>query len=178
LEASLKADASESTVISLEDMYEEYFSKIYNLIYFRILSKEQTEDLVSEVFLKVVRNYDKFDADKASLKTWIFTITNNTLIDYYRRKKEHASLDCDSVSYLPQIDSDELELIRSEDRKILHKVLLTLDERTRAVISLRYFADMSIREISAHLHMNESSVSTLHVRGLKKLRSILNEDFF
>ena len=48
-------------------MYEDYFSKIYNYIFYRLLHREQTEELVSDIFLKVVVHLDSFQPGKASL---------------------------------------------------------------------------------------------------------------
>ena len=69
-----------------ERMYEDYF-KVYNFIFYRLLHKQDTEDLVSEVFLKVARNIFSFNAQKASFNTWIFTIARNTLTDYFAGAK-------------------------------------------------------------------------------------------
>ena len=65
-----------------EAMYREYFPKIYNYIFYRILSKEDTEDIVSEIFTKTARSADAFDSQKASFNTWIYRIAKNVLIDF------------------------------------------------------------------------------------------------
>ena len=164
----------------LGDLYEEYFGKVYNHIYFSVLSKEISEDLTSCVFLKVVQKLDSFDEEKASFNTWLYTIADNTLIDYYRQRKSEVSLDTviDKPGEPSRHFDDQSDLMKSEDRRALHKALEILDERTREIISLKYNADMSIRDIANLLGIKESTASTLHTRGLAKLRKVLSKDFF
>ncbi len=85
----------------LIEIYEEFFPKIYNYIYYQINNNAVCDDLVSSVFMKVVENIDKFDEQKASFSTWIYTIARNTVIDYYRKAKIESDIDdyVDSVKY-------------------------------------------------------------------------------
>jgi RNA polymerase sigma-70 factor (ECF subfamily) len=76
-----------------EQIYEEYFRRIYNFVFCRLLHKEQTEDVVSQIFLKVLEKTQSYDERKGTFNTWIFTIARNTLNDFYRRKKAAVSLD-------------------------------------------------------------------------------------
>ena len=69
---------------SFEIVYEKYFSDIYNFIYGQILHRERAEDLVSDVFVKAMTNYERFDPSRASVRTWLTNIARNTLIDDYR----------------------------------------------------------------------------------------------
>ena len=50
------------------------------------------EDLVSDVFLKAYEKYPTFDADRASVSTWLYTITRNTVIDYFRTHRPGVEL--------------------------------------------------------------------------------------
>ncbi len=123
-------------------MYEEWFPKVYNYIFYRLLSKELTEDIVSDVFLKVVSHLSRFDPAKASFGTWIFTIARNTLTDFYRKSKPALSLDDDG--FPPDtlaVDWDEqCRLIENEERRTLYKALKNLNEKQRSVLALKYFS--------------------------------------
>ncbi|MFA9465803.1 MAG: RNA polymerase sigma factor [Velocimicrobium sp.] len=155
-------------------MYEEYYPKIYNYVFYRILNKERTEDIVSDVFLKVTENLLKFDPKKANFNTWIFTITKNTMIDYYRLRRVHLSIDDEENSIDPSIDFEEqCSLIKNEQLKELYCALAKIDDRTRYIIALKHFEGLNNREIARQIGMNESTVSTIYVRGLKKLRELM-----
>lgn len=163
-----------SRLDDIEIMYEEYFPKIYNYVFYRILNKERTEDIVSDVFLKVATNLLKFDPKKANFNTWIFTITKNSMTDYYRQRRVHISIDDGTNSIDPSVDFEEqCSLIEEEQLKELYHALTQIDSKTRLIIALKHFEGLTNRQISRQIGMNESTVSTIYVRGLKKLRELM-----
>jgi len=162
------------TPSGFEKMYEDYFSKIYNYVFYRVLHKEQTEDIVSDIFAKVLENLHRYDSQKGSFSTWIFAIARNSLTDYYRRRRVCVSMDVPDTYIEPSIDFEEqCDVIVDEELREMYKALAALDERTRMVISLKYFGEFNNREISRQTGINESTVSTLCCRGLAKLEKIL-----
>lgn len=155
-----------------EKLYNEYFPKIYNYIFYRLMSREDTEELVSEVFIKVATNLERFDSEKAQFKTWIYRIAQNTLIDFYRTRKPEASLDDENVDWEPSVDFEaQLESITSPKRRAIYQALTKLKERERMIIYYRFFEGYTNREIAKLLRMNESTVGTVLNRALKKLKT-------
>ncbi|MBQ8171526.1 MAG: sigma-70 family RNA polymerase sigma factor [Oscillospiraceae bacterium] len=154
-----------------EDMYHEYFPKIYNYIFYRILSREDTEDIVSDIFLKVAKNARSFDPDRANFATWIYNIAKNTLTDHYRQKKVMCvSYEDADVASIADVEA-QLKQINSDRRKVIFKELSLLKEKERLVIYYKYFEGYSNRQIADLLDMNESTVGTVLSRSLKKLRT-------
>ena len=155
-------------------MYEDYFSKIYQHVFYRVLHKQDCEDLVSEIFLKVARNIFRFNPQEASFNTWIYTIARNTLIDYFRKRRNVVSLEhCDELIW---VDFDEqYASIVGEDRRMLYQALRQLDHRSRQILSLKYFAGLNNREISRLINLNESTVSTIFLRSKRKMRELIDE---
>ena len=159
-----------TTESGFEEMYREYFPKLYNYIFYRILSKQDTEDIISEVFMKVARNAHTYDAGKAAFKTWIYTITKNCLTDHYRRRRPVLSLDDSEAGIEPSVDFEQqLEMISSEKRRELYRQLSTLKERERLIIYYKYFEGYNNRQIAMLLDMNERTVGTIIFRTLRKL---------
>ncbi|MBQ6258024.1 MAG: sigma-70 family RNA polymerase sigma factor, partial [Clostridia bacterium] len=76
-----------------EEIYAAYSGKVMGYIMARVQHRADAEDLCADVFEKVFRKMDQFDRSKASLSTWIFTITRNTLIDHFRKNKPTEELD-------------------------------------------------------------------------------------
>ena len=158
-------------------IYETYYSKIYNFIFYRIMHQQVTEDLVSTVFLKVVDKIGSYDPSKGEVSTWLYAIASNTLNDYLRQRNKAVPIALDDLyeTDMPSVDFDQQSsLIKNEDRRELYKALSTLDDRTREVISLKYFFDKTIRAIAVEKNMNESTVSTIHNRGLAALRKSMS----
>ena len=154
-----------------EAMYREYFPKIYNYIFYRVLSREAAEDIVSDIFMKAARSRHSFDAGKAAFSTWIFRIARNALIDYFRRRKVHADLDDVAAHPALQVDfEDQLNRISDPQRKALYQALAELKERERLILYYKFFEEKNNRQIAMLLDMNESTVGTVLSRTLKKLR--------
>ena len=153
-----------------EAMYREFFPKIYNYVYYRVLSREIAEDIVSAIFMKVARNAASFDPKKASMQTWLFRIAKNALTDYYRARKVHAGIDEVGEAAFAVSFEEQLEQISDEKRRTLYSVLAQLPERERLIIYYKFFEEKNNRQIAMLLEMNESTVGTVLSRTLKKLR--------
>ena len=159
------------TEAGFEEMYQEYFPKIYNYIFYHILSREDTEDLVSDIFFKVAKHKDAYDMQKAGFGTWIFSIAKNTLTDFYRKKKiESVSYDEAGPAVMIEFEQ-QLEQITSGKRKVIFRELAQLKEKERMVIYYKFFRNYNNRQIAMVLDMNESTVGTVLSRSLKKLRN-------
>lgn len=157
--------------VGFEEMYHEHYARIYNYVFYQILSREDTEDIVSSVFMKVARNASTFDEKKASLSTWLYRIAHNTLIDYYRARKASYSLDDDDVDLLHPSIEEESEYITSSSRKLLYQELARLKRRERLIVYYKFFEECTNREIARILKMNESTVGTVLSRALGKLKN-------
>ena len=83
----------EKPIIALmnrEKIYLEFKNKVSAYVAGKGISGHEAEDIVADVFLKVYKNLDRYDETKASLSTWIYTITKNTVIKYFRSRKTHT----------------------------------------------------------------------------------------
>ena len=153
-------------VPNIEEVYLEYQSRVMAYIRNRISNKEEAEDLQSEVFLKVCKNADKFDTQKASVSTWIYTITRNTLTDYFRVHKADAELPEDL-----EWEADPYEDIYQEETLgELADALKGLTEAERDLIVLHYYENLPLTEISQRMKLGYGKTKLLHNQALKKLR--------
>jgi len=148
--------------------FEEYYPMIYNYIYYRVLHKETAEDLTSDVFYKALAFAESFDKRKASYKTWLFTIAHNIVVNHYRGRK--AVFPLDEFDTLPMESSIEDTVETGEDYRQLYNLLKTLPEREREVIALRFWGEMTYKEIATRIGMREKSVSSMMSRLMAKLR--------
>lgn len=153
----------------LEMIYEKYYAKIYNYFYYRLLNKEVTEDLTSEVFLKIIKKYHTYDDTKASFVTWMNKIAENTLIDYYRAKKLELDINDFENHLMVDFDSQRRKLT-DETNKLVYEMLETLTAEEREILYLKFYLDKSNVEISRLLNLNKSTLSSRIFRIIKKLR--------
>jgi len=153
-------------------IYDENYNKIFNYVYYRLLNREDTEDVVSDVFFKAMDNIKSFDGIRANVSTWLFRIAANAVNDYYRSKAKIVRLPLEDMEVLaPDRMCDDI--IRDDDSRRLRACLISLDDRTRMVIAMRYWGEASYSEIAEHAGLTEKNVSVILSRGMKRLK----EDF-
>src|SRR5690625_3630884 len=71
---------------AFEEIYDKYHQDLYRFIFYMVKNKQLTEDLVQEVYIKVLNSYDTFRGE-SSQKTWLFSIARHVTIDYFRSQK-------------------------------------------------------------------------------------------
>lgn len=112
-------------------IYKQFHSELLNYVKSKVRSREDAEDILQNVFVKISASIDKLDED-VKIKNWIFTVTRNTIIDYYRmhasKKKvaiselndEIAEVeDIDQTKGLDQCMSSMIRLLPDEYRDII-----------------------------------------------------------
>lgn len=154
-----------------EALYAEYAGKVRGYVFGKLSNKADTEDVVSDVFLKVYEKYPTFDADRASVSTWVYTITRNTVIDYFRAHRTCAELPED----LPDEGGVDDGLLRQESLRMLGEALGKLDDRSRALIVLRYYKRMPLKDTAARMGVSYAYVKVLHKEALRLLRKHMGE---
>jgi RNA polymerase sigma-70 factor, ECF subfamily len=153
-------------------LYEQFMPKIYRYISFRIRDENMSQDLTSIVFEKALVKFSSFNSQKASFSTWIFTITRNTVIDYYRTHKQDIYLEPETRIYdTAQYSSPEDQSIKNEKTKRLKLFISKLNRREQEAIILKYSNGMSNREIAEVLHLTETNVGSILCRTIRKLRN-------
>jgi RNA polymerase sigma-70 factor (ECF subfamily) len=161
----------------LAEVYEAYFSKIYNYIFYKVLHKQVAEDLTSKVFLKVAEHFNSYDIDKGAISTWLFKIADNTLTDHFRTHRVPVNVDDLADSNALAVDFEgEAKLINEDNLRSLYAALTKLGDTTRDIIVQKYFQNKIIKDIAKDKGMNESTVSTMHNRGLERLRKEMGRE--
>ena len=156
--------------VNLERIYTEYSGKIMGYIRARVRSTADADDLRSEVFEKIMRKIDGFDPEKASLNTWIFTITRNTVIDHFRRTKPSEELD-ENLTDGTELDED---LLNTESLGELAAALRSLPQQLMDIIVLRYYDGKPLTEIASMMNLSYGAVKLRHQNALLMLRKALD----
>ena len=161
-----------------EEIYCDYYEKIYKFIYYKVCNIELAEDLTSDVFVDVYKNLHRYDENKSFILTWLYAISCNRLKNYYKsRKKLEYSIDCMSeMNIEPVFISDDL-LEQKEWYIVLQKLIWDLPERNRNVILMKYYGDMTSKEIGNNLDISSGNVRIILKRTLSTLKSKLNTEF-
>jgi len=104
-------------------LYKKYVNKIHNFIFYKTFDKELTEDLTHTVFVKVLENIKKYKNTGQGFRAWIFRITRNTIIDFYRRKKEQRLSEEQKRNLFQESNFLEKMVSEEEEKEVLEEVL-------------------------------------------------------
>ena len=139
----------------------------------RLRSREDAEDVASDVFHKLVTSLDKYDPERGSVQAWIMTMARNTLIDHMRRVRPTESID-DVAEMLADGAPNALgELIEQEDARFAYGILRHHPPIVREMFSLHFAHGMPYRDIATALGLSESAVKQRFSRTLRELREEL-----
>ncbi len=158
--------------LDIEQIYTEYYGKVMGYIQARVRGKADAEDLCAEVFEKIQRKLGDYDQTKAGVSTWIFTITRNTVIDSFRRKRPSEELD-ENISDDTEVDE---ELLQTESLSELAAALRSLPQQLTDIIVLRYYDGKPLTEIAEIMGLSYGAVKLRHQNALALLREKLGQE--
>ncbi len=176
--------------VAWEEIVQRYNRRIYNICYRFAGSADDAQDLTQEVFIKMYRTLNSYDAGRAAFMTWLTTITRNLLVDHFRKTKQERmteSLDAASSEHedaMPLSDKipdkaappDARIQTRQAGEKV-HEALQKLSPELREAVILRDLQDMDYREIAAVLKVPEGTVKSRINRGRAELARLLQRTY-
>lgn len=162
-----------------EEIVRSYSRRIYNLA-FRFTSRaDAAEDLTQEVFIRVYRSLEQYDAKQGDLQNWLMRLARNLIIDDYRRRQRapqdaHAE-DIEDHSYHLRSagGSAQRELERQEIGQQVQAAIDRLSPDLRTCVILRDIEELSYQEIVDLLQIPEGTVKSRINRGRIELAKIL-----
>ncbi len=171
-EQQLVEDAKTDSA-SFAKLYDLYFPKIYSYVAAKIRDKDDVEDIVSETFMKALEALPRYENRGFPFGAWLFTIARNNLNNYYNKysKNQHAELE--DGRFVVDEEKQKSPKKKAEEEELAEKVKLILNdlpERDLNVIQLRFFSQMTNREIMHITGLSESNVAVIIFRTLKKIK--------
>lgn len=163
---------------AFDELYDHFFPIIYNVIYARVKNSAIADDIVGDTFMKMTQSLGSFDPEKASFSTWLSRIAMRTLTDYYRWQSHRQNVEWDDV-FSPSVeekDRPEGHLLEKEGRSELLLALDKLSEREQHIIQLKFWGELSNKEIAETMDMTPSNVGVVLHRAMGQLKKILGEE--
>ena len=154
-------------------IYTQYRDKVFGFVRSKIVNQTEAEDIVQTVFLKVYSNLDKYDETKASLSTWIYTITRNTVCDYLKEKRDHPVIELIENTVYSAEEPDD-SLLNKEALEELACALEKLPQIERDVIILIYYHGKPKTEVAKILDITYGQLRYLHDKALSRLKETLS----
>lgn len=159
-----------------KEKLEEYIlnsrEKHYRLAYSYVRNKEDALDIIQDSIYKAL-SY-KGELDDNYIETWFYRVIINTAKDYLKKGSKVVAMEDQRLSeelekHNPYEETKSVDELSEE----VHEALEKLSDREREIITLRYFEDMELKEVSEITEQNISTVKSTLYRALKKLQVIL-----
>ena len=145
--------------------YDLYADMLYKIAYLHTADKAESEDILQEVFIKLLYKSPSFK-DSEHKKAWLIKTTNNQCKDFLKSSRRKT---------LPLNDEILGEEIFDDKKLDVRNKLLKLDSKYKTVLYLYYYEDYDTKEIAGILRMNEATVRTRLARGRKILKEVFSD---
>jgi RNA polymerase sigma-70 factor (ECF subfamily) len=159
------------------DLVEGYRPYIYQRCLRYLRNPDDAEDVLQEVFLNAYRYADRYQG-RAALKTWLTTIADNQCFTHLRRRQRHVQIE--HLAAVIEIHEDAQtpsEVVRGDQRRqLVAEVMAQLSPRSREILSLRYWLDLSLEEIAQTLGIGLSASKMRLHRAQRQCREKIDLD--
>jgi RNA polymerase sigma-70 factor (ECF subfamily) len=150
-------------------LYDAYAERVYRFLLFRVAQPADAEDLLQQVFLKVIESLPRYEQRGLPFGAWLFRIARNAAIDFGRTRPVTGRLD-DPGALVADHEGPAQLVERAADLEALRVALDELPTEQRDVIVYRFFAGLSHGEIAALVGKREGTVRVIQHRALAVLR--------
>ncbi len=157
-------------------LFEEYYNPLCNFVYRYVNDRDVSEDMVQSVFVRLWEKRDSLELT-GSLRSYLFTATRNTALDYIRSQKRKDE-------YIEQnIEPDHHDDVRDDEagkmlfRAKLYKAIDELKPKTRKIFMLHKMEGLTYKEISEHLGIPKRTVEYNIYSALSQLKDKLQDDY-
>jgi RNA polymerase sigma-70 factor (ECF subfamily) len=170
---SLVARAAAGDTGAFGRLYDIYADRIYRHIYYRTGNIEDARDMTQEVFVKAWKALPRFKKTRTPFLGWLYTISHNRVIDYYRTKKDYAYLNDEITIADPGVSPENLVEAQFTQQEV-RKAILRLPEDQQQVIIMSFIDGIEYKQIAETLHKSEGNIRVIVHRALKNMRKILD----
>lgn len=156
----------------LRELYRRYSGELYGFACNALGDREVAEEVVQDVFARLWRHARDYDPEKASVRTWLYAMARNRIVDARRRAAVRPALADGTPADSGELD---LELERAVVRWQVASAVSRLSPQHREVIRLSHWGGLTLLEIAEHKGLPLGTVKSRTYYALRSLRLILDE---
>jgi RNA polymerase sigma-70 factor (ECF subfamily) len=159
--------------MKLDELYDRYGKKLYHYLTIKLASAEDAEDILQEVFLRLVRYPIRWKFIRNE-EPYVFRVARNEANRFLKRKHQEG-ITSKNAEALAQVINDSLVIDCPDrnDKESLSLALARLPEEQREVIVLKFFEELTLKEIAAACGLSLNTVASRYRYGLSKLKFLL-----
>ena len=140
--------------MDFDNIYEEYFDRVYYKVLSVVKNDDDAEDICQETFISVYKNLSKF-REESNIYTWIYRIAINKTYDFFKKRKVEFEINDDVLS-LPEDVNFDTKVILQEKLKLISVILKDI-------------YGYKLKEIAEIKNMNLSTVKSVYYKALKDM---------
>ena len=153
-------------------LYLRHYDAIFRYCAHRLFERTTAEDITSEVFLKMVENFQTFDGNEKQFRNWLYRIATNAINEHIRKTTRRSAI-LTWVRWGSSKNSVDEGTAADEsqgNQAVIKKALLTLKPEEQAIVTMRFFENMKTEEIAEVVGTSASTVRSQLSRAIEKLR--------
>lgn len=153
---------------NLEKIYKEYYNLAYSIAFLFLKNKENTEDVVQNVFIKIFRMKIENlpDCNEAS---WFYTVVKNESLNFLKKYKDYTNIE---EIYNIKDSNDEIDKIT--DILYFNKIIKDMSIQEKEIFSLKILSDLSFNDISKLLNLSIGTVQWKYYKSVKNIKSLIS----
>ncbi|HZR59482.1 MAG TPA: sigma-70 family RNA polymerase sigma factor [Xanthobacteraceae bacterium] len=160
--------------LAMQVLFARHHVRVYRFVLRLVRNEATAEDLISEVFLDVWRQAQKFEG-RSAVSTWILSMARFKALSSLRRRTEDELDDETAGTIEDPEDNPETALAKKDKGAALRQCLEKLSAEHREIVDLVYYHEKSVAEVSSIVGIPEATVKTRMFYARKKLSELLKE---
>ncbi len=153
-------------------LYERYFEQIYRFIFKRLGGNEEVSgDLVQQTFMKAMANIGKYEDRGLPFSAWLYRIAQNEVNMFFRSEKKSYSVEITDRQLLNLLEESGEGGVTQEDLDQLIEIINDLEESQADLLELRFFQELSFKEIADIYGISEANAKMKTYRLLEKIKN-------
>jgi RNA polymerase sigma-70 factor (ECF subfamily) len=166
----------ETRNVAFDKLVRAYQKVLYYHIRRMVQSHDDTDDILQNVFISVWRNIEKF-REESSLKTWLYRIATNESLTFLANQKKRGFQDLEQMENSLGHSTNGNGTLGSEE--ILQKLQMAINElpeKQKLVFNMRYYDELSFRDISEILGTSEGGLKANYHHAVNKIEAFLTQE--
>lgn len=162
--------------INFDDLVNNHYEEIFHYIRKQTNSTEDAKDLTQEVFMKIYNKLNTYNSEKASVRTWIYRISHNHVINHFKKayKKHELKVDDMFLDYFNNSEDVLEQFIQIDDSiTIVQTMERILNSKHLKIMNLYFFSNLTKDEISVSLNIPVKTIYNTINLSIKKIRNEL-----
>lgn len=165
---------------AMEILVKRHYDLVYSYIYRTTNDYNIAYDITQDVFIKMMKNIDKYNLENGKFKSWLLKIAVNTTKDYFKSKTYKQRIESyDIENHQIEDTSNVIDIVSKKEEAIkIKEAVENLPSLQREAIFLKYYSDLKIKEISNITGDNENTIKSRLFNGIKNLKKLLGGGIF